>query len=116
MWSARRTRASSISSWPGVAQPFARSEDRHDLVGEADARVEKSPVAEILAEGDARFDEVPGAVHLVELVQVLPASFGMVELEVGIEVAVGHLRRDDEVDRLVEKPPQRPFPEGRGQG
>ena len=71
------------------------------MVGVAAEGVEQLALAGGLEVGDGGLDQVAGAVQLVPVAQVVPAHLGLDVDEVGVEVAVGLLGRDDLVDHVV---------------
>ena len=50
---------------------------------------------------DTRFDEMARTVHLMIIVEIRPAFGGLVELVVGVEIAVRQLHGTEQIDRLI---------------
>src|SRR5690606_35774072 len=72
-----------------------------DEVGVAAHHLQQGGLAGGLVVGDARLDEVPGAVQLVGVAQIGEALAGFDDGEVDVQVAVVLLRACEERDRLV---------------
>ena len=73
-------------------------------VGEAAGDRQQPLVARRPRECDGGLGEVPEAVELVAHLQVAPAPGGILDLAPRVQVAVGHLRGGDELDRLGREP------------
>ena len=85
---------------PGDPVALVGPEDGHYVGDDPFGDVEQAPLARHLIVGDGSLDEVPRAVHLVQ-VHIGPSAVGRSEDEVGVEVAVGLLRGGEEVYPLV---------------
>jgi hypothetical protein len=73
-------------------------------VGEAAGDVEQVVAPGPASERDRGLDQVPGAVQLVALVEVLPALLGVHSLDPGVEVAVLVLGLAEQRDGVVDPP------------
>lgn len=76
-------------------------ENTENMVRVFDRDLEQS-VVPAFVEGGRRLEKMPRAIHLVHRIEVPPLKGWMVELEIGIEVAVGLLCFRDRVDRAVD--------------
>ena len=85
---------------PRHPMAFPGTEDRHHVVGHADAHVQQFALARDLIVGHARLDHVTGAVHLVP-VHIVPALFQSGKRIEGVDVAIRLLGRGKFVNPFV---------------
>ena len=81
--------------------PFLAAKNRGDIVGVATDHVEQRSLPGRLVVSDAGLDQVPGAVQLVVVAQVRPTVLLLDCRVVGVDIAVGLLRRHIQRDDLV---------------
>src|SRR5256885_10492347 len=78
-----------------------RTEDAGDVIGVARQGIQQSAFACSLVMGNCRFDEMTGAVQLVPVTQVRPALLRLDRREMGVEISIGLLGRDNPINDLV---------------
>lgn len=80
---------------------FARAESAVDMIGQATNDVQQPTLAGGLKEGDACFNQMPGAIKLVALRQVAPAFLRGFCRKVRIEIAIVTLRGGHQFNHLI---------------
>jgi hypothetical protein len=87
------------------ADAQAGAEYGADVIGEPGRHLQQPPVPGPLPR-HRRLEQVPGTVQLMRGCEVSKARAGRLDLEPGVEVAVGCLSRPHQVDHLVGQRPQ----------
>ena len=85
----------------GEAAELSLSEAGADEIGVLLHDVEQLRLARRLIEGDRGLKHMPVAVELMALLQILPLVVGLLDGEVGVQIAVGLLGATDKRDELV---------------
>lgn len=84
-----------------AALSFAGTEHAANQIRESTGDVQEAALSGSLIVGDGGFNQVAAAVQLIALRKIFPASLGMLNGNVGIQVAVGLLRTGDKIDDRI---------------